>query len=793
VAFDLGEEQRLLGDALRRLLDANYGFDARRSIVASPRGYSPEMWRAFADMGLLGAPFSEAEGGGGSFLNTLVIQQAFGRALVVEPYLATVILAGGFLQRGATAAQRARFIPPIIQGDSLWAAALSEAGGRYRLEHVALQARPAGTGFRLTGEKIAVLGGDLADWLVVAARTDGGVEDEAGISLFIVDARAPGVSRTGYRTVDGMRAATIRFDAVEVEPDALIGAPGTGLDLIRQVTDEAIAALCAEAVGALSALNEKTLEHCRTRIVFDQPLSKFQVVQHRLVDMRVAQEHAEAMMLKAYADIDRDTARRTATCSAAKVQIGREAGLIAREAVQLHGAMGITDELDVSHYFRRLTAFGTLFGDEDHHVRRYIRWSPASPATSAEALEQATELDGLSPQELAFRDEIRAFYAENLTPELRRASEMTLWHMTAFPYAPEWQKVLHRHGYGSPNWPVEFGGRDWTPTQHLIWTAETARARAPLIMSMGKVYVGPCIMKFGTPEQQAYYLPRILSGEDWWAQGYSEPGAGSDLAALQLSAEIDGDDYVLNGSKLWTTFAHNANRIFCLVRTSREGRKQQGITFLLVDMDTPGIEVRPIVNMAGDHDFNEVFFRDVRVPRTQRLGEEDHGWSVARHLLLYEHGANLLRANMENIARLGWVREIAALEPDGRGETLLADPDFSRHVAEVEIGLQAMDFAARQEFARSQAGAPPGAKHELLSLRSRELRQRLSELAMRAVAYHGLAHQPEARQPEPGAEPIGPEHALLAMPFYLTQRGFTIAGGPSEIHRNNLAKHLLNL
>lgn len=793
MAFNLDEERTLLSESLARLLDTDYSFAKRRSICESKSGYSREIWRSFADMGLLGAPFDKVFGGGGNFLNTLVIMSAFGRSLVIEPYIPTVILAGGVLRHGGSIAQQSRFIPEIIAGDAIWALATSEPRSRYNVHSVQTRARPDGPDYLLSGEKIAVLGGAVADRLLVTARTSNGRRDKEGVTIFLVNPDAPGVTRTDYPTVDNMCASDFIFSQVRVGQGDVVGEVGGGEAIVAKVIDEATVAQCAEAVGAMEVLNEKVVEHCRSRMIFGQPLAKFQVVQHRLVDMRAAYEYARAMTEKAYADLDKADEKRMATVSAAKVLVAKEAGLVAREAVQLHGAMGVSDELDIGHYFRRLAILAGQFGDADFHIRRYIKSAADAPRTAAAALELAAELDELGPDDIAFRDRIRNFYADNLDDELRHAGDVTLWNVTAFPFSSKWQKILHTHGFGAPDWPVEYGGCDWTPSQRIIWSAETARARPPLILSMGKNYVGPCIMKFGTDEQKAFFLPRILSGEDWWAQGYSEPGAGSDLASLQLSAVSDGDDYLLNGSKIWTTFAHEANRIFCLVRTSNKGRKQQGITFLLIDMDIPGIEIHPIINLAGDHDLNQVFFTNVRVPKSCRLGEENEGWKVARHLLQFEHGTNLARLNMENIRRLGWLREIAAIEDDGTGGRLIDDADFSRQIAEVDISLQAVDFVSRRQPTSLKKSAAPGAEHELFNIRAKEIAQTLTELAVRAVGDRAIVHQPSARDPFSRAEPIGPQHAVYPMPLFLIQRGLTIAGGTPEIHRGNLAKHLLHL
>lgn len=402
------------------------------------------------------------------------------------------------------------------------------------------------------------------------------------------------------------------------------------------------------------------------------------------------------------------------------------------------------------------------------------------------------EFPDLTAEERAFRDEVRKFYEDNLTPELRRAGRMIGWNFSEFEYGRQWQKILHQRGWGAPFWPVEYGGTGWTPRQHYIFELETIRACPPSVYFLGLILCAPCIMEFGTPEQKGYFLPRIISGEDWWAQGYSEPGCGSDLASLQMKAESDGDHYVLNGSKTWTSFAQHANHMFCLVRTSNEGRKQAGITFLLVDMDSPGIQVRPLINIAGEHEFNQVYFSDVRVPKSRRLGQENDGWKVARYLLKYEHGGGG-RVSGELRRRLGWIAEIAGLEADGFGGRLIDDPDFSRHLAEVAIGVEAIDFAGLQALSALRDGEAPPASIPLLRIRVREIGQRLTELGMEAVAYYGAPFQAGARAVIDPAPTIGPDYAAVAMPFYLSHRAHTLAGGTPEIHRNNLARVLLGL
>jgi alkylation response protein AidB-like acyl-CoA dehydrogenase len=278
----------------------------------------------------------------------------------------------------------------------------------------------------------------------------------------------------------------------------------------------------------------------------------------------------------------------------------------------------------------------------------------------------------LSAPDVAFRDEVRAFLADALTPELKAAAGLTTSVFTDPEFSLPWQRKLHPKGWVAPGWPKEYGGPGWNEMQRYIFASECARAGTPGLSPMGLRMVGPCIMKYGTPAQKAFFLPRILTGEDYWCQGYSEPGAGSDLASLSTRADSDGDDYVLNGSKIWTTHAHFANRMFCLVRTRFEGKPQAGITFLLLEMDTPGLSVRPIITLAGEHEVNQVFFDNVRAPKSGRLGAENDGWTVAKYLLEFERGGASAPGLKVSLAR---VRAMASTEPTGQGEALIADPD----------------------------------------------------------------------------------------------------------------------
>ncbi|HVK82366.1 MAG TPA: acyl-CoA dehydrogenase family protein, partial [Verrucomicrobiae bacterium] len=292
----------------------------------------------------------------------------------------------------------------------------------------------------------------------------------------------------------------------------------------------------------------------------------------------------------------------------------------------------------------------------------------------------------LEDSELKFRDEVRAFLNDNLTPELAAGGRSATSVFCDPQYSLPWQRILHARGWAAPTWPKDFGGPGWSEMQRYIFAEECARAGAPNLAPMGLRMVGPCIMHHGTPEQRAYYLPRILSGEDYWCQGYSEPGAGSDLANLRTRAESDGDHYVINGSKIWTTHAHFANMMFGLVRTDFDAKAQKGITFLLINMKAPGITIRPIINLAGEHELNEVFFDNVRVPKANRIGAENDGWTVAKYLLEFERGGSFAPALRVCLKR---IRAAARAESEF-GPPLLEDSAFEARLAGAEIKVEAI-------------------------------------------------------------------------------------------------------
>ncbi|MDE2198749.1 MAG: acyl-CoA dehydrogenase family protein [Rhodospirillales bacterium] len=368
--FDLSDDQRLLKDSVDRLIADRYDFESRRRHAREPDGWSREVWAQYAELGLLGLPFAEAHGGfGGGPVETMLVMEAFGRGLVLEPYFATVVLGGGLVRHAGSAAQQEALLPAVASGTMKLAFAQVERHSRHDLADVSTTAVRDGAGWTLNGEKSVVLHGDVADKLLVTARTAGARQDAAGIGLFLVDGKAAGMTRRGYATQDGLRAAEISFDNVRAE--AVMGDPAGALPAVRRVADEAIAALCADAVGGMQAMHEITVDYLKTRKQFGRAIGEFQALQHRAVDMFVALEQARSMaMYAAMMAASDDPEERRRAMSAAKVQIGRSGRHIGQEAVQLHGGIAMTMEYKVGHYFKHMTMIEMMFGDTEYHLEQ---------------------------------------------------------------------------------------------------------------------------------------------------------------------------------------------------------------------------------------------------------------------------------------------------------------------------------------------------------------------------------------------------------------------------------------
>lgn len=386
-----------------------------------------------------------------------------------------------------------------------------------------------------------------------------------------------------------------------------------------------------------------------------------------------------------------------------------------------------------------------------------------------------------SAEELAFRDEVKTFLADKLPKET--SDKIRAGEELGKAAQEHWHAILNEQGWLAPNWPAEYGGCEWNAVQRHIFEEECAFAYAPRIMPFGLSMLAPVLQKFGSKEQNDHYLPRILAGDDWWCQGYSEPGAGSDLASLKTRAVRDGDHYVVNGQKTWTTMGQHANMIFCLVRTNTEVKNQEGISFLLIDMNTPGIEVRPIVLLDGSAEVNEVWFTDVRVPVENLVGEENKGWTYAKYLLTHE------RTNIAGVgfsqAGLAAVKRAANAEVSG-GRTLMQNALFAARVAQVEIDLMAMSTSNLRIISKAAVGQAPGVEASMLKVKGTIIRQEINDLARRAAGPYAMPFVSEAVEGDNA--PIGPEYAGPVAAQYFNNRKLSIFGGSNEIQRGIIAK-----
>lgn len=386
-------------------------------------------------------------------------------------------------------------------------------------------------------------------------------------------------------------------------------------------------------------------------------------------------------------------------------------------------------------------------------------------------------------QEEAFRDEVRAFLAEKVPPRL--SMQVREGKRPRKADMEEWHAILAERGWLANHWPERYGGSGWSVVERFIFENEAALAHAPRVVPFGVNMLGPVLIRYGSEAQKSHWLPRILSGEDWWCQGYSEPGAGSDLAGLKTTAVRDGDHYVVNGQKTWTTLGQFANMIFCLVRTDPAAKKQEGISFLLIDMDTPGVDVRPIVLLDGEAEVNEVFFTDVRVPVANLVGEENDGWTYAKYLLTYER---------TNIAGVGFsAAAFERLKEIAREQRKIDDPLFAARMARVEIDLANMQTTNLRVIASVAGGGVPGAESSMLKIKGTVIRQEITALTRRAYGPYAAPYIPAALEAGWNGEPVGPADAQTAAPSYFNNRKLSIFGGSNEIQKNIIAKAIMGL
>lgn len=781
-------EQQMLRDSAFSFVRSSYDFSSRLEALSEPAGYSSNMWRQFADLGWLGWPIAEDDGGhGGTLADTAIIAEALGSCAAVEPYLECAVLGAGLLAALGEGRQR-RYLRDISSGGCVAVFAHGEGNSHDRAEVCDTTAVPHGRGWRLDGEKRIVVAAQAADLFLVSARVD---EPEQRVAVFAVAKDAPGLEISSFPILDGRHAADVRLRRVEVAQTALLGGLVDASASIEKLLDVGTALNCAQILGALDELLRETWNYVDSRVQFGRTLAKFQVVQHRLAEMRTRCEEARAMTLMAILRLDADAAERGRAVSAAKVIVGDAARFVGHQAVQLHGGMGVSEELKIGTYLKFISVFRLTHGRDDWHLERYRHLMNSGEICVADPIpgDATSALGGLTldlgADLLSFREEIRRLIEAELTEDTRRAARLNVAPLYEPAISRAWHDSLHRCGWAAPEWPRVYGGKDWDPIQHYVWRVETWRAGAPPISQLGMRLVAPIILTFGTDDQKARFLPGLLTGESWWCQGFSEPGAGSDLAALKCAAVRQGDDYVVNGTKLWQTHAQFADWMILLVRTSTTDDRRDGITCLLVDMNTPGVDVQPIITIGGDHEVNQVFLDDVRVPIKNRVGSEGDGWKLAMHVLSLERASS---GNSCGRLRFHLAEALRVIESEGVAESgATSVGSLERKFARIAMDIDAIEMLELALLFAEQNQEDPRVLTSIIKLRASQVEQDVCETTLIALGERALRWHPH----RPLYELEGDEHDLQRLaigPRYLNSRIRTIFGGATEIQLGIIAQ-----
>ncbi|CAB3636121.1 MAG: acyl-CoA dehydrogenase family protein [Achromobacter sp.] len=765
-------------DLIEEIRDSARDFLQRRDQRQRKRAETPpdrDYWREIAEVGWLGMSVPETLGGLGLGWRAMaaVLEEA-GRAQLPEPLVGAGVLPAALLARiePVDAARRDALLQAVCGGETLLGLAWQETEGQ-------LEAGEAATAFGvsvieregayvLNGEKRHVMPGAGVDgWLVTA-------DGERGTALFFVAAGTPGVTAQVHARADGGAACHLAIESAVVPADALLARDGV-LDAVDEALDLGRLMQSAELAGVARQALADSVAYLNTRQQFGRPLASFQALQHRLVDAAMQVELAANSLLDALDTLDArpgDATLRKTVASRAKARAAR-AGLEAtRLAIQLHGAIGYTEECDVSLYFRSALHLAAWLGNATAHRQRYgaLAALPAPGADDDDAVpitDFPREADWNGMPEADFRRLVRGFFRAHYPEHLRHVPWRLHWDEIK-----DWYFTLARQGWIAPSWPREHGGMALSPARQIAFIEEAERhgvARAP---DQGLVMLGPILIRHGTEEQRARFLPGILSGEAVWAQGYSEPNAGSDLASLRCEALVDGDDLIVSGQKTWSTLAQDATHMFMLVRTDKTVKKQAGISFLLVDLASPGVSRRPIRTLSGHEEFCEVFFDQVRVPRANLVGELNAGWGIAKALLGFER---LFSGSPKHANHA--LQQIFSI---ARQRGLLADPAFADRLA--ELRLDAADLTAMYSvFAElAKAGRPLPPELSLLKVWATETHERLGALLIQIAEEYGGA----AMRLGYGN---GQVHALAP---YVNALAATIFSGTNEIQRNIYAKQL---
>ncbi|TSH94859.1 acyl-CoA dehydrogenase [Verticiella sediminum] len=763
------EEVRTFRHSALDLLRGESPLQRLREEVRTERQFDRALWQRLADSGWSALLVPEALGGLGlGVRHACAVASAVGEHPLPEPYVGLCVQTVAALVRLPASALRDELLADVADGGRVIALAWQERLGQLsEAECRQTRAERDGDDVLLYGDKRWVCLGDSADgWLISAC-------DDESPGVYWLPQGTPGVRVSTEERLEGLPLARITLDGARL-PAAFRLASGTpAAAAIELANDTARLAQAAELTGAARRAHEITLDYLKTRVQFGKPIGANQALQHRMVDALLQLELAESTLEQVLRELDADPDALPRLASRAKARAAHAARFVTRLAIQFHGAIGYTDEHDIGLYFKRALGGNAWLGNAAAHRLRYL-------CLSSPAVEHATDEDpGDVPSpdtdwnalgDEQFRRTVRAFFARHYPDALRFPPRRLRWHEVR-----DWYLTLSRQGWLAPAWPREHGGMALAPEKLLAFMEESEAWGVARTPDQGIINLGPVLIRYGTPEQRQTYLPRILSGEHVWCQGYSEPNAGSDLASLRTEALADGQDFVVNGQKIWTTLAQDATHIFLLVRTDKAARKQAGISFLLVDLATPGITVRPIRNIHGDEEFCEVFFDDVRVPQANLVGELNQGWTIAKALLGFER----IFVGSPQQSRYA-LHQLRAL---GQTSAAFEQADFRARYAELLLDTEDLGalYERFSDFVKRGRPLPPDVS--LLKIWATETYGRISDQLAESAAEAGSAYG----QVDLGGVRLAPLAPL--MNAIIT----TIYGGTNEVQRNIVAKQVLGL
>ncbi len=754
------DDERMVRDAASSYCARDADLRRVRALRGMTPNHDPQAWKELARMGWLGARLPENLGGMAlTNAQWALLLEQFGRSLAPEPLTATAVLAAGALLGGDNAALKDRWLPRLAAGEGLLALAWQDSAGSQAIQPPGApitRATARDGGWVLDGGKCVVAAGDSANAFIVSAQ------GPDGLGLYLVRNDAPGLTVTTRKRVDGGGWSELALQGVAVGVADLVASPAVASSTLERVLDEGRFALSAELLGLMARALELSVDYIQMREQFGKKIGSFQALQHRAVDLFVLVELSRAVLRQTALRLDEagiDPAARALAVSQAKARCSDAALKVAKGCIQLHGGIGYTDECNIGLFLKRAMVLSAWLGDAGAHRRRY---GELAGPFGQDADTQTTD---------PLRREVRAFLAANFPPEWRFPP-----HRMSLKDTEPWQRKLAAKGWAAPGWPLEYGGMGLPPFEQLKMAEEFDRHGVMVMTNMGVVMLGELLIRYGTEAQKREYLPRILAGEQRWCQGYSEPGAGSDLAAVQTRAVLDGDMFVVNGQKIWTSFAHEAHMIFMLVRTDPQAKKQDGISFLLADMTSPGITVRRIKNLTGSSEFCEVFFDNVRVPRANLVGGLNKGWTMAKSLL----GNERIMIGHPRLAKVPLQSLHALLKSRG----LLDEPALRARFDELRLDVEDLGASYVRMADVLRRGGELGPEVSMLKVWISETMQRVTDMLLEAGAE--TATLDEATTLAEGSQ-------VHVANQYFASRPATIYGGSSEIQRNVLAKAMLEL